>query len=285
MYYRQQGRESFAYYGGVFMEEWNKIFFSSKKRIFSFFSLLAVFPILALVYVYASSPVPTVTLQFPKESQEVTGEKIFIKGRVVPSGSRVTVNKEPVAGNGDGSFTAVVAVPEGKSTLSVEASYRGKKAKVLHLISRVLSEQEQQAQLEKNKKEDLAVAQKVLGEDEKIDQLLSAYNTGSSLSAVHILSHALKKAGSFQWVAGEVINGLLEDAHWVKIAATFYDTNNNPVDTQVGFAVAEEQVLKPGEIVKFKTKSTLKAFSFYKLNVEWKTSEVISDTQENKKKQ
>lgn len=248
-----------------------------KSRRHRFFFLIAIFliPVFAIVYVYASSPIPTIMLAFPKENQEVVGEKIFVKGSVIPHGSRVVVNKEEVAGNGDGSFTAVVTIPEGKNTLAIEASYRGKKAKALYLIVRALSEEEKQAKLEKQKKEELAVAQKVLGEDQKVDELLSAYNTGGGISGVHVLTHELKKAGSFRWVAGEVINGTLEDAYWVKAEATFYDVNNNVVDTQIGFAAAEDKVLKPGEVAKFKTKSTVKDFSYYKLNVDWKTNEVV----------
>lgn len=265
-------------FGSLAREFYNMFLKSRYHRLF-FLTVLFLIPVFAIVYVYASSPIPTIILAFPKENQEVVGEKIFVKGRVTPYGSSVKVNKEGVAGNGDGSFTAVVTVPEGKNILAIEAAYRGKKAKVLYLITRALSEDEKQARLEQEKKKELAAAQQVLGEDKKIDDLLSAYNAGGGISGVHVLTHELKKAGSFQWVAGEVINGTLEDAYWVKVDATFYDINNTAVDTQTGFATAEDQVLKPGEVDKFKTKSTVKEFVYYKLNVDWKTNEVTGENQ------
>ncbi len=262
---------------GVLLREFQQAFFGNRRRRFFFMGGLALIPVFAILYVYAASPIPTITLAYPKENQEVLGEKIFVKGKIAPQGTRVTVNKEEVAGNGDGSFTAVVTIPEGKSTLFVEASYRGKKAKVLYLIGRALSEEEKQAKLAKEKSKELAVAQKVLGDDQKIDKLLSSYNAGGGILGVHVLAHTLKNAGSFRWVTGEVINGTLEDAYWVKVEATFYDINNNVVDNQIGFAVAEDQVLKPGEVATFKTKSTVKDFSYYKLNVDWKTNEVVGE--------
>ncbi|MBI2595309.1 hypothetical protein HYW46_01065 [Candidatus Daviesbacteria bacterium] len=232
-----------------------------------------------LTYTYVTSPNPTITLQVPAGDQEVKSENLFVKGIVAPIGSKVRVNGQEVAENGDGTFTTVINIPEGKSTLKIEANYRGKNAEVIHLINRLLTEEEQKTKDEQKRRAQLKDKEDVLGIDQKIDELIVAYNNKTGSDIVRVLDHKVNEKAGFRSVSGEVINGAKEDVYWVKVTANFYDEHDSLVDTKIGFAVALDQYLKPGDKGTFDSQSTSKEFSYYKLSVEWKKGSDLGGAQ------
>lgn len=223
-----------------------------------------------LGYGYITSPSPTITLQVPAGDQDVKGENLFVKGIVSPIGTKVSVNSRDVAENGDGTFTTVVSIAEGKSTLKVEASYRGKKAEVIHLINRLLTEEEQKTKAEQKRRAELKEKEDVLGIDQRIDELLVSYNNKTGSDIVRVLNHKVNEKAGFRSVSGEVLNSAKEDVYWVRITVNFYNEDDSLVDSKIGFSVALDQFLKPEDKGNFDTQSTSKEFSYYKLSVDWK---------------
>ncbi len=232
-----------------------------------------------LGYSYITSPSPTITLQVPAGDQEVKGENLFVKGIVSPVGTKVSVNGRDVAENGDGTFTTVVSIAEGKSTLKIEASYRGKKAEVIHLINRLLTEEEQKTKTEQKQRAELKEKEDVLGIDQKIDELLVAYTNKTGNDIVRVLNHKVNEKAGFRSISGEVLNSTKEDVYWVKITVNFYDEHDSLVDSKIGFAVALDQFLKPEDKGNFDTQSTSKEFSYYKLSVDWKKGSDLGGAQ------
>lgn len=222
------------------------------------------------VYIYLSAPAPTISITTPADGQAVTGETLFISGKVLPVGSRVSVNGMGVSENGDGTFTAVVTIPEGKSTITVLADYRGKKAEAVQLVTRELTDEEKKSREDERKKAQRKDREEILGVDQKIEELLVAYNNKTGPYIVRILDHKLKEKAGYKTVMGSVLNGTKEDVYWVKITATFYDDADNPVDTKFGFAVSLDEFLRSGETASFETQFTSKEFTYYKLAVDWK---------------
>ena len=245
------------------------------QAIFLFIVVFVALKAVSYFFSFMNAPIPTLSLQFPKEDQITTGEKAFIKGVITPVSSEVFANGQKVAKNGDGSFTAVISIPEGRSTLKVEALYRGKKAEILRLVTRQLTQEELQIREEEKRKKELEAREDTLKTDQKIDDLLSTYNKGATINAVTVLDNKLEDKFGFKSITGKVINNTSEKVYWVKVTATFYDANNNIVDSKSGFAVSLDQVLESGRAANFKTQSTTKAFSYYKATVDWKTNSAI----------
>lgn len=257
------------------------------KTLFLVFVIFLFVKILSFGFSFINAQTPTISLQFPKEGDITTGEKTFIRGDVNPPSSDVFANGKIVAKNGDGSFTAVISIPEGTSTFKVEAKYRGKTSSVLRLVTRQLTQEELQLRADEKNKKDLAAREDVLKTDQKIGDVLSAYDKGAVINAVTVLENKLEDKSGFKTITGKVINNTSEKAYWVKVTATFYDANNNIVDTKSGFAVSLDDVLDPGQAATFKTQSTTKTFSYYKTSVDWKTNSAIggADINQNENNQ
>ncbi|MDO8657210.1 MAG: FxLYD domain-containing protein [Candidatus Levybacteria bacterium] len=252
------------------------------KIFFLVFVIFLFVKALSFGFSFISAQTPTISLQFPKEGEATTGEKTFIRGIVNPPSSDVFANGQKVAKNGDGSFTAVISIPEGTSTFKMEAKYRGKKSEVLRLITRQLTQEELQKKEDDKKKKELIARENVLKTDQKIGDILSAYDKGGgAINAVTVLENKLDEKSGFQTVTGKVINNTNEKAYWVKVTADFYDANNNIIDTKSGFAVSLDDVLEPGRATNFKTQSTTTQFSYYKVSVDWKTNSALGGADGN----
>ncbi|MBI2011726.1 PAAR domain-containing protein [Candidatus Daviesbacteria bacterium] len=273
--------EQFKKIGNLFLKAIGSINLPqvSRKKIFF---LILIFLLLLLFYgfykYYISSPSPTLTLEIPTEA--IVGDKLFVKGIVIPASSSVEVNGQPVAKNGDGSFTAIITIPQGKSVVEVTATYRTKNSQLQQLVERGLTEEEA---LKKKEKEDLAKIkerQEVANSDQKIQEILGAYSATIEPQSVRVINHELKTKAGLKKVVGEVMNTVPEKVYWVKITASFFDSTDNVVDTKVGFAAQFDKSIPSFEIAKFETESTSKEFSYYKLAVEWRTSSSLTESPE-----
>lgn len=236
-----------------------------------------------LGYGYLESPGPTITIITPEDGASVEGTKLFVKGSVSPAGSSVLVNDKEVAKNGDGTFTAVVTIPTGKTILMVNASYRGKKSSLQQLVERELTESEKAKKDTERKLAEIKAKQEVINTDQRIEEILGAYSATVEPKSVKVLSHELKTQAGLKRVTGEVMNGVPEEVFWVRITASFYDKEGNVVDTKVGFAVEFEKSIGAFDIAKFETASTGKEFSYYKLSVDWRTSSNLTEPAEDEK--
>lgn len=244
-----------------------------KPALFAF-GIIAVGGGVFVLYNHFFTPDPRISIDSPSDHETVTKETLFVKGNVAPSGSWVSVNGEQVFKNGDGSFTAVVNVNEGENKILVEAAYKGKKSSLVRLITRHLTEDEKVKKEQVQKLTQIQQREEVLGIDQKIDELIVAYENKENYGFVRVLNHKIEEKAGFKKIAGEVINNSEADAYWIKITVSFFDSANNVVDTKTGFAVSLDQFLKPEEKAIFETQSTTRDFAYYKLSVSWQKSGV-----------
>ncbi|MDP3954898.1 MAG: FxLYD domain-containing protein [bacterium] len=213
---------------------------------------------------------PTIRLEKPEADVVNEGEKLFVSGKVVPVTSKVLVSGKEVLLNGDGSFTAVIEVPAGESTLEVEAIHKFKKAKLVRLINRQLSQAEIQAQeLEEAKKKTEAV-DRLATLDRKVNDLLAVKSASSSqASLIKVINSRILEESGFSQVAGEVTNLGQEEVRGVMVTVTFVDKQGATVDTKYGFATGFGETIKPGSTAKFETQATTKPFDRYSLAISW----------------
>lgn len=236
-----------------------------------------------LSYGYLESPGPTITITTPEDGASIEGGKLFVKGSVVPAGANVFVNGKEVAKNGDGTFTAVITIPTGKTILMVNANYRGKNSSLQRLVERALTESEQAKKKAERELAQIKAKQEVINTDQRIEEILGAYSATVEPKSVKVLSHELKTQAGLKRVVGEVMNGVPEEVFWVRITASFYDKDDNVVDTKVGFSAQFDKSIGPFDIAKFETASTGKEFAYYKLSVDWRTSSNLTDPVEDEK--
>lgn len=222
---------------------------------------------------------PEIFLDQPNTDFTNKGEKLFVNGKVFPKNSLVKVNGSEASLNGDGSFTALVSIPLGKSTVKVEAfnnlSLR-KKAQVLRLVSRVLTEEEIKAEEESEAKKKREAIDKVAQLEKTVNDLLAVKNAASEKkqNLLKILNSHLNEQAGFFSVVGEVVNLGKESASWVMITANFFNEGGNVVDTKYGFATDFGQVIKSGQFSSFETQPTTKPFHHYSLALSWEESVV-----------
>lgn len=239
---------------------------SNRKTIALFFLAIAILGAGKYFDDYLNSPLPSITLFTPKENEEILNDDLYIRGLVSPLGSKVLVNDQKVSLNGDGTFTAILKIGEGKTTLHLTAERRGKKAEVLRLIKRVLSVDEQRLKQEAQAKEQADARARVAGHDQEIAQVEAAY-TQREAKKVRVVEHALKEEYGLKRVVGNVANDTDRPAYWVKVTATFLDQQGKTVDTKLAFVTSFEKFIKPGEMAAFETQTTQTQFDHYQLEV------------------
>lgn len=222
---------------------------------------------------------PDISLEQPGMDFANQGEKLFVSGKVIPASSRITVNGKEVSLNGDGSFTAVINIPLGESTLEVEAINKRKKSRMLRLVNRVPSEEELQAQEELEAEKKLEAADKAAELERTVNDLAAAksavMNPGSGTKGfLRILNNHIEEEAGFFSVVGEVVNLGEEAVSWVMITAKFFSENGGAVDTKKGFATDFNQVIKPRERAEFETQATTRKFDYYSLELSWEAGTV-----------
>lgn len=235
---------------------------------------LAIFLGLVLIFwqgaSFISARPPEISLDQPEMGFVNEGERLFISGKVIPASSQVTVNGNEVSLNGDGSFTAVVNIPLGESTLEIEAVNKKKEAKALRLVKRVLTQEEIQAEEEEEAKKKLAATDKAAELERTVNDLLAAKNANSgSKGFLRILNNHVKEEAGFQSVVGEVFNFGQKEVSWVMVTVKFLNQSGGVVDTKYGFATGFEEIVKPGEGAEFETQPTKKEFDYYSLELSW----------------
>lgn len=231
---------------------------------------------------------PDIALEQPPAGFTNQGEKLFVIGRVVPPRSRVTVNGNEVSLNGDGSFTAVVNIPLGESTLQIEAVYKKKEAKVLRLVKRIPTQEELQVEEAEGAKKKLEAANKAAELERTVKDLVAAKSAamspeGGKKGFLRIMNNRVKEEGGFTSIVGEVVNLGEEPASWVMITAIFFNEIGNMVDTKYGFATDFGKVIKPKERAEFETQATTLKFDHYSLELSWEEEAVAGEATESGK--
>lgn len=213
---------------------------------------------------------PAIMLEQPEMNIVHEGEKLYVSGKVIPRVGKVLVNGQNLVVNGDGSFTGVVDIPIGESTLEVIAKRFGKTAQLVRLVKRNPTPEE----LAKIKEEEMAKKRELIDRlaerENTVNNLLSVRNDlASKKGSLRILNNHLKVEGGFSNIEGEVVNLGEEDASWVMITANFLNESGAVVETKYGFATEYGEVLNPKEKINFETQATTKAFDHYSLELSW----------------
>lgn len=231
------------------------------------------------IVVYVFGKPPEIVLDYPSVDYKNEGEKLFVSGKVLPKDSLVTVNESASSLNGDGTFTALVQIPLGESVLKIEAVNRinkKKKSQLLRLVSRILSNEELQAQKEGEAKKKREAIDKAAYLERTVNDLLAAKNatTDKKANVLKVLNSHIEEEAGFYSVTGEVLNIGKVDVGWVMITANFYNESGNLIDTKYGFATDFGQVIKPEETAIFETQPTTKKFDHYNLALNWEEGTV-----------
>lgn len=222
-----------------------------------------------------SAPPPEISLDQPEMNFVSRGERLFISGRVNPASSWVTVGNNNVSINGDGTFTAVIDIPMGETTLELKAVNRGKESRLVRLVRREPTEEELQAEGEKKEKKKREASNWAANIERTVNDLLAAKNAAAGRgNLLRILNNHIKDEEGFCSVVGEVMNLGAEEVSWVMITANFYNQQGGAVDTKWGFATDFGQVIEPGEKSTFETQATTKMFDHYSLELSWERGEV-----------
>lgn len=242
-------------------------------KIWGKLKILLIAIVVISVFLYAKSWVdaehPKITLEIPSADSNNRGEEIYVSGTVFPKNSRVSVNGEKVYLNGDGSFTSVVNIPIGKSTLEVEAVNKGKKSQVLRLVNRIKTAEELEIEKEEKAEREKEVVDKVAGLESTINDLLAAKEANAQKQQLRILNNRVKKEAGFSSIVGEVRNLGDEKVSWVMITVSFLDKDGGLMEEKFGFATDFGETIKPGKSAKFETQSTQKEFDRYSLALSW----------------
>lgn len=221
------------------------------------------------VFSYISSKSPEITLDQPEVDFSGGGESLFVSGKVNPRNSKVLINGEKVALNGSGSFTAVVKIPVGETTLRVEAFRFRKASSVVRLVNRILTQEEIKAKANEEATKKREATDRAAELERTVNDLLAAKNAAGEEAFLRIFNNRIKVDAGFSSVVGEVRNFGTQDATWVMITANFYNQAGSVIDTKYGFATEFGQVLEPGESRNFETQPTTKEFDNYGLAIGW----------------
>ena len=226
-------------------------------------------------YLYSVTPKPAISLELPKENTISTEKKLYVRGKVKPAGTTVSVNGAKADTDGNGTFTVFVSLPVGQSVLTIDANYFGKHATYVEPITRQLSAEEQMQLAQKKAQQEQEARAKVLSANKKIDSLVDA-DKSDFVHIVRVISQDEKKSGTYSNITGEVINSTANPAYWVKVTANFYNASDQIVDKAVGYAVSKAQSLAPGKTAPFTTQSTTTPHLYYKLTVDWQDKQYVS---------
>jgi hypothetical protein len=226
-------------------------------------------------FLFAAPPVISITS--PQINQEVTGKQLYIQGKVTPTQSQVLVNGEEVYSNGDGSFSQVVDITEGKNIIKVTAENYGKKADVVQMVTRNLSPEEIAAkQLEKQKKEAQIKeeAEKIAQKENAEKNVLGAEATPQppsqeEFNQENIISKQVVKVAQGNVITGKYQNKSGRTIRWVKLVAKIKDESGQVIDTKDSFITQSTQLLAPLAEVTYTVPITTEKFTDFELTTSY----------------
>jgi hypothetical protein len=206
--------------------------------------------------------VPYIELQTPENNQILKGEGLFVSGKVMPVGVVVTINDQAAYLNGDGSFTALVKLPEGQSVLKVKAVKGHQVAEVIRLVERQLTKDEIQAKQKQTEEKQARL-------NNTVNDILAAAKVNDNQKNLKVINNRLVKEGDFTRIVGEVVNHSTLPVNGVTITAYFWDQSGNIIDTKYGFTQKLQADLMPEETATFETQPTLLSFTNYRLEINY----------------
>ncbi len=220
-------------------------------------------------YGYVMAKAPEINLETPIVNSSNQGEKLFVSGKVIPADSEVRVNGSKALINGNGNFTALIKIPMGQSALDITARNRGKEAKLLRVITRVMTKEEKDLALSSEERKRKEAEDKAAKIDRTINDLLAAKNaTISKKGLLKIINNRVREEMGINTLIGEVINTGAQDVRNIMITVNFYSKTGELIDVKYGFA-GMGQTLKPGDRTDFEAQSIRKDFDYYSLNIDW----------------
>lgn len=212
---------------------------------------------------------PEIYLKQPgDEVSKSLGEKIYVLGKVIPRDSQVKVNGQTALKNGDGTFTSVIVVPPGESSIKIEATNKFKKSELLKLVSREKTSEEIKKEQEEAQEQKQKTLDKSAQLDSQINDLLAARSVSDKNTGIKIINNKIKEDIGLSRVVGEVVNAGDKDLEFVMVTASFFNKTGLEIDKKFGFANLGKKI-KPGESASFETQATSKTFDSYKLDVDW----------------
>lgn len=245
--------------------------YQDNKLFYIFGAILLIFGLVIITLIDNSAPV--IELEHPTENIQVTTDQIYVKGRVKPKGSKITVNDAEVSLNGDGSFTYILPIKPGVNAIKVKAFKFSNKSEVVRLVER--KEEQQQADKKELQKE--SVAEKKLGLFDPGNAsggpqpAISGAKVSDGTSEVVIVKQQLAPNVNPVKILGEVSNQTRLEVSDVKITAIFYNNDNEIADIKAAYAATPNLKLETGQSAPFEIQSSIQPsdFAIYKFEVAW----------------
>lgn len=228
--------------------------------------LIAIPAFLFLLSKQESIPSPTITITTPTEKSLITDQQVFVRGKVTPNSSKVTINNNAhIAKNGNGEFTAMIDIPIGKSILRVNSSFHGKESSLIFPIERKRTPEEQMAYQQKLARDKALEDQKVMGlKNQVVDKISRLQDVQKSII---VADQQVATIGAQRKIMGTIQNSGGSNAYAVKVIVTFFDINRSIVDLQEMKIVEGSTPMSPGQTVPFTTVPNTRAFTSYDVTV------------------
>jgi hypothetical protein len=267
---------------GIGMTLIRSIYDTAVARTYLGITIITIFGVIAYRsasgFLFAAPPVIVITT--PQINQEVTGKQLYVQGKVTPTQSQVLVNGEQVYSNGDGSFSQVVDITEGKNIIKVTAENYGKKADVVQMVTRNLSPEEIAAkQLEKQKKEAQIKeeAEKIAQKENAEKNVLGAEATPQptqipnqeEFNQENIVSKQIVKVAQGNVITGKYQNKSGRTIRWVKLVAKIKDEAGQVVDTKDTYITQSTQLLAPLAEVPYTIPITTEKYTDFELTTSY----------------
>jgi hypothetical protein len=219
-----------------------------------------------IIYVFSSGQ-PVIELEHPTENIQVSTDQVYIKGKIKPKNSQVTVNDAQVYLNGDGTFTYVLPVKVGTNTIKVKAKKYSYKSEVVRLVER----QEVKTEASKANSEDKTGLNNGFNNQTKPQSQVSGFKVSDGTQGVVVTKQQILPFVNPAKILGELSNQTGQEISDVKVTTLFYNPNNEVVDIKSSFITSPNLKLAVGQAIPFEIQSFLQPtdFSTYKFEVAW----------------
>jgi hypothetical protein len=228
-------------------------------------ALIAIPIAVALLGKHEIAKAPVITVTTPVEKSLVTDKQLYVRGKVWPADSDVTVNNTAVARNGNGEFTAMIDIPVGQSILKFSSTLNGKVSSLIMPIERKRSPEEEMAYEQQQARDQALSDQKVAGlKDEVVNKVNKLQDVQSMIK---ITSQQVATIGAQRKITGTLLNSGTNPAYGVTAIITLYDTSHAVVDIQQVKVVTGSSPMTAGQSLPFATLLSSKIFTTFDVTV------------------
>jgi hypothetical protein len=262
----------------------HSIYETAAARVYLGITIITVMGLIAYQSIsgFLFAKPPTIQVTSPQLNAEVSGKQIQIQGKVVPAESRVLINGHDVYSNGDGTFTQIVDVTEGKNILKVTAEYYRKSSSVVQMVTRILTQDEIAAKQQMKEKQEAEIkkeAEKIALAAKENEAVLSAATTPeptpspppteTEFNQENIKTQEVKSTPDGKIITGKYMNKTGRTIRWVKLVANVKNEEGSLIETKEAYVTNSTQSLAPLAEVGYTVPISTQEYSSYELTTSY----------------